>query len=286
MKNEFHDSALLLIGHGSTQNAGSEKPVLQHVDALRSSGEFAEVAAGFWKQEPRLIDMVKALESNRILIVPFFISEGYFCEEVIPEALGFRPVPGGEWNRVLEADDRTLVYGRPVGTHPRMTEVLLGRARSIVDEFPFPFRPAAKNTALFIAGHGTGRNAESRKSIEAQVDRIRATGEFAEVHAAFMEEEPFIKDCHAVATSRNIVMVPFFISDGLHSQEDIPVMLGEAEPIVKKRVDAGTFAWRNPTERHGKRVWYAPAIGGEAMMREVIMERAREALRLATGARS
>ena len=37
-----------------------------------------------------------------------------------------------------------------------------------------------------------------------------------------MEESPRIGDCYQMASVRNLVMVPFFISDGLHSFEDIP----------------------------------------------------------------
>jgi sirohydrochlorin cobaltochelatase len=101
--------------------------------------------------------------------------------------------------------------------------------------------------------------------------------EYAEVHAAFMEENPKIGDCYTMASARNIVMVPFFISDGLHSFEDIPVMLGEAERIVQKRYKEGQPTWRNPTEKKGKLVWYTPSIGNEAHLPDVILERVREA---------
>jgi hypothetical protein len=47
-------------------------------------------------------------------------------------------------------------------------------------------------------------------------------------------------------------MVPFFISDGLHSYEDIPVMLGAPERVVRERLQQGQPTWRNPTERDGK----------------------------------
>ena len=106
---------------------------------------------------------------------------------------------------------------------------------------------------------------------------ISARGEYAAVHSSFMEEEPRIEACYTLAETKNIVMVPFFISDGLHSFEDIPVMLGEPAKAVQERYRAGQPTWRNPTEKHGKRVWYSASIGGEPGMAEVILERAREA---------
>jgi sirohydrochlorin cobaltochelatase len=129
---------------------------------------------------------------------------------------------------------------------------------------------------LFIAGHGTSNNENSRKAIEAQVELIRARQIYASVHAVFMEEQPRIEECYALAQTRNIVMVPFFISDGLHSYEDIPVMLGEPERIVQERYRNQQPTWRNPTEKQGKRVWYAPSIGSEPLLAEVILERVRE----------
>jgi sirohydrochlorin cobaltochelatase len=72
-------------------------------------------------------------------------------------------------------------------------------------------------------------------------------------------------------------VVPFFISDGLHTQEDIPVRLGETRAAVQKRLAAGQPVWRNPMEKHGKRVWYTPAVGSEPHLADVIMERVKEA---------
>jgi len=71
--------------------------------------------------------------------------------------------------------------------------------------------------------------------------------------------------------------VPFFISDGLHVREYIPVMLGEPERIVQQRLKAGQATWRNPTEKRGKLVWVASSVGTEKLMADVIVERAKEA---------
>ena len=103
---------------------------------------------------------------------------------------------------------------------------------------------------------------------------------YAGVHAIYLEESPRIADCYALAQTKNMVVVPFFISDGLHTQEDIPVMLGEALPIVRQRLAASQPTWRNPTEKNGKLVWYAPAIGSEPHVADVILERVKEAARM------
>ena len=131
--------------------------------------------------------------------------------------------------------------------------------------------------SLFIAGHGTGNNQNSRKIIEEQATALRSSGRYADVHAVFMEENPRIEACYELASSRNIVMVPFFISDGLHSFEDIPVMLGESETVVAKRLRDRVPTWRNPTERKGKQVWYTKSIGLDPGITDIVLERVDEA---------
>ncbi len=63
-----------------------------------------------------------------------------------------------------------------------------------------------------------------------------------------MEEEPRIADCYTLAKTKSIIVAPFFISDGLHSFEDIPVMLGAPKSVVQERMKLGQPTWRNPTE--------------------------------------
>lgn len=273
----FQDAALVLVGHGSTLNADSAAPTHQHADELRRRGVFAQVVECFWKEEPSVCGVLRGVFAPRVFIVPLFISEGYFTEQVIPRELGFSLNDELDFPRVQLRGGQTLHYCGPVGTHPSMTNVLLARARGVVAQHPFPVAPRPADTALFIAGHGTGNNENSRKAIERQVELIRARGEYAEVHPVFMEEEPRIGDCWQMAQARNLVMVPFFISDGLHSYEDIPVMLGEPTTVVQTRFRSGQPTWRNPTEKHGKRLWYAPSIGSEPLLAEVILERVREA---------
>jgi sirohydrochlorin cobaltochelatase len=274
---DFSDAALVLVGHGSTLNAESSAPTYQHADELRRRKIFGQVQEAFWKLEPYICGVLRGVFAPRVFIVPLFISEGYFTEEVIPRELGLCAPGQRDFRRVQRRGTQTLHYCGPVGTHDSMTCVLLSRAAEVVEKHPFPRAPKPAETTLFIAGHGTGNNENSRKAIERQVELIRGLNRYAGVHALFMEEDPRIGDCYALAQTRHLVVVPFFISDGLHSHEDIPVMLGEAEQVVAERYAAGQPTWRNPTEKHGKLVWYSPSIGSEPHLADVILERVREA---------
>lgn len=270
----FKDAALVVLGHGTTLNDGSAVPVLQHVEALRSRGIFAAVEPAFWKQEPQIKAVLPRLKSPRVFVVPLMISEGYFASEVIPRELGL------DAQSRVATDSGILIYAKPVGTHPSMTNVLLARASSVVAQHPFPRAPRPADISLFIAGHGTERSAQSRVAIERQVEAIKALNLYAEVRAIYMDEDPRIKDCQLTAEARYVVVVPFFMSDGLHTTEDIPVLLGEPESVVKDRLSKGQPTWRNPSQKHGKLTWYSAAIGTEPMMADIILERVAEAAQM------
>lgn len=270
------DATLVLLGHGSTKNEDSDKPVFQHAATLRSSGAFADVKEAFWKQSPQVKTVLTETVTPRVFIVPMFISEGYFCDQVIPDALGFPPAEPTADCRILRQRGKELFYTRPVGSHPSMLRVLLARAEEVVRKFPFPRAPGPTEISLFIAGHGTDRNENSRNAVERQVEQIRNLNRYASVHGIFLEEAPRIADCYALANTRNLVVVPFFISEGMHTQGDIPVMLGERENLVQQRLAEGRPPWRNPTERREKLVWYAPSIGSEPHLTDVILDLAKD----------
>src|SRR6266705_1190818 len=215
MNEDFSDAALVLVGHGSTLNAESAAPTYQHGDELRRRGIFAQVIECFWKIEPAICAVMRGVFAKRVFVVPLFISEGYFTQEVIPRELGLPRKSSGAYERVLKVCspgfsrstnrsigaippvapaeagttnapiEQVIYYTNPIGTHQSMTRVLLSRAREIVRKHPFPAAPKPKETALFIAGHGTESNENSRQAIERQVELIRASGEFAEVHPVF-----------------------------------------------------------------------------------------------------
>lgn len=270
-RQDFSDAALVILGHGTGLNENSALPVRQHAAELRRRRIFPEVREAFWKQEPQIKTVLAEISARRVFIAPLFISEGYFAGQVIPRELGF-----DEGRKFLTVNGSKMYFCAPVGSHESMTKVILSRVGEILKSFPFPRPPKMRETTLFIAGHGTGKNDESRKPVDRQVDLVRQLGLYADVQAIYLEESPRIPDCYALARTRNLVVVPFFISDGLHTREDIPVLLGETKKNVAQRLAAGQPVWRNPTERSGKLVWYTAAVGTDPGIADVVLERVRE----------
>jgi sirohydrochlorin cobaltochelatase len=256
------DSALVIVGHGSTVNPDSSAPTFEHADAIRQGGAFGEVHCAFWKEEPSLRQVLHIVDRDDIYVVPNFISEGYFTRTVIPRELELE-------GPVTKRDERVLKYCDPVGNHSRMTELLLRRAGEIAPNVD------PRETALFIVGHGTDLNDNSAVAAKREVENIVALNRFAEVHNAYMEEAPLIAKWDEITALPNVIVVPFFISDGLHSYEDIPVLLGIAgESLGAASANSGDVFKRNPYRLRGRTLYYASAIGTEPLFSEIILDQA------------
>jgi sirohydrochlorin cobaltochelatase len=250
------DAALLIVGHGSTVNADSSAPTRSHASEIQKRNIFADVRCAFWKEEPSLRDarfFFAGRTIREVFVVPNFISEGYFTQTVIPRELELKgPVTTRE-------NGQTWIYCEPVGNNPIVTELLLARAHEIA--------PGVEptETALLIVAHGTELNDNSAIAAKREAERIRARGEFASVGNAYMEEPPLIADWDRLTTAINVIVVPFFISDGLHSYEDIPKLLG----IDCHETDV--FG-KNPYRLRNRSLYYARSIGTDPRFADIIVE--------------
>lgn len=252
------NATLIIIGHGSTTNEDSSEPTHLHADEIRKRGLFEEVRTAFWKEEPSMREVLYGVKTPKVFIVPNFISEGYFTQKVIPRELELS-------GKVTERGSQRLYYCNPVGSHPSMTSVILKRAQETAPQIP------TKDISLFIVGHGTNLNDNSAKAARDQVERIQKMNLYGEVLSAYMEEPPLINDWSTMAKKSHVMVVPFFISDGLHSYQDIPVLLGIEQETGPSASQADVFR-RNPYLLHQKTLYYTSSIGTEPMMVEVILD--------------
>jgi sirohydrochlorin cobaltochelatase len=258
----LRDAALLLLGHGSTLNADSSAPTYQHAEAIRRRGDFAEVHVAFWKEEPNFRQALRQTRRRQVYVVPNFISSGYFTEQIIPRELGLN-------GPVTHHGEQEIYYCDPVGLHPDMTQALLRRANEVVMASAEKIADPANTACLFICGHGTSLNDNSTKIIHEQAALIRELGLFADCQGVLMEQAPFVRDWRALTNRPDVIVVPFFISDGLHSYEDIPVLLGLTHNMREQ-------SFINPHRENERRLWYATAIGTEAFIADVILAQVKQ----------
>jgi sirohydrochlorin cobaltochelatase len=238
--------AVLLVGHGSHLNGNSSAPVYQHAKLLRERGLFDEVKVGFWKEEPSLSRALDGVEADDVTVVPVFISDGYFVQDVIPREMGLT-------GPVTELRGKRVRYTQPIGSHWSLADVIVQRAREA---------GARDDDAIAVLGHGTPRNPESEKNVFAHAKRVEEKGIFPEVVTVFLDQEPDMQDVMDMTTAPRVVMVPLFIADGWHVGETIPEDLALDGP---------------ETRRGGRKLCYAGAVGTHASVADVIEELVREA---------
>jgi sirohydrochlorin cobaltochelatase len=261
------DTALLVVAHGSTVNPDSSAPTLAHAAEIRRRNIFAAVGCAFWKEEPSLRDAIFLFDPESICevyVVPNFISEGYFTQTVVPRELELN-------GRITKRSSGQIWrYCDPVGSHPMMTELLLRRAHEIGAGVP------KSETTLLIVAHGTDLNENSAVAAKREAEKIRSLGKYAAVLNVYMEEPPLVSGWRKLTNTPNVIVVPFFISDGLHSYEDIPRLIG-----ISARDDIGSrqreVFRRNPYKIDGRSLFYAPSIGTDAGFADIILEQALSA---------
>lgn len=118
-------------------------------------------------------------------------------------------------------------------------------------------------TALLLIAHGS-RRPEANADLRHVADQMLARGRYPIVRVAYLElAEPTIaaggESC-VTAGAREVVMVPYFLSPGVHVREDLTA----ARDALAERFPTVTFALAEP-------------LGGHPLLLDVVEQRAAEA---------
>src|ERR671915_1484010 len=253
-------TALVIVGHGSHLNEDSSLPVYEHAARIRETGEYEEVVECFWKEEPSMRHVLYTVEAEDVCVVPAFISEGYFTQQVIPRELGLT-------GPVTHKGDKTIRYAGPLGTFEGMADVILERADDLLRDKEVP--PGRR--ALVLLGHGTDLNKSSGGVIYLNAGRIRERGLYDLVEVGFLDQQPEIGAVVEEVAARNVILIPVFIAEGWHTRETIPEDLGLTGEV---------------TVREDRIIFYGAPVGTHPSMANLIAARAREPLREERVARS
>ena len=266
---KFKETALILAGHGSTKNKDSSRHTRETAKRLQKRGIFKEVRAGFWKESPSFQEVFHGLEAKEAIVVPWFLTRGYFVEKVLSEQFAATPIP----TRIVD----------PIGARPEVLQLMKKRAEKLARsqlKFKFKLKRAIEGllrfskpeedgfrleeTSLLLASHGTPLHKGSRVAADGLAEELAKDG-YRVSRAMFLEEEPKIADWRQVAAPEGPVMVlPHFLAGGLHGSEDVPGLLG---------IPHGREGWH---EVDGRWVGYGAPIGTPDEMEELILKMVEE----------
>lgn len=242
--------ALVIVGHGSHLNEDSSLPVYEHAERIRQSGGFDEVVECFWKEEPSMRHVLDTVESEEVCVVPAFISEGYFTQQVIPRELGLD-------GPVTFKDGKIVRYAGPLGTFEKMADVILERVEDLMRGKEL----REGRTALVLLGHGTDLNKRSSDVIYLNARRIRERGVYDIVEEAFLDQDPEVGEVVGKVEAENVILIPVFVAEGWHTRETIPEDLGLTGEV---------------TVREDRTIFYGEPVGTHPSMASLIAARARE----------
>lgn len=248
--------ALVIVGHGSHLSGDSSLPVFEHAMRIREryAHEYGEVVECFWKEEPSMRHVLDTVEAQEVYVVPAFISEGYFTQQVIPRELGLT-------GPVTYKGGKTVRYAGPLGTFEGMADVIMERAEDLLRHHRV--RPGRRG--LVLIGHGTDLNKSSGGVIYLNADRIKRHNVYDIVEVGFLDQDPEIGDVVENIEAENIVLVPVFIAEGWHTRETIPEDLALTGEVTVKRSPSGY-----------KTIFYGAPVGTHPSMADLIASRARE----------
>src|SRR5205814_8970941 len=101
-------------------------------------------------------------------------------------------------------------------------------------------------------------------------------GKYRDVLNGCLEGRARVSDWPKLTKTQNVIVVPFFISDGPHSYEDIPRLLGIASErsTTNSRTAPVEIFRRNRYETDGRLVFHSPSIGTDAGFADIIIEQA------------
>jgi sirohydrochlorin ferrochelatase len=124
-------------------------------------------------------------------------------------------------------------------------------------------------TAIVIFAHGSSIES-ANESVRQIVDIVRRDGCFDLVEPAFLEQgRPDLAGAVAAAVAKGatrVVVVPYFLTLGLHLQRDLPKIVQDLSRI-----------------HEGVEIHVTPPLDGHPALGEILQERAREALATRSG---
>lgn len=214
---------LLICAHGGRGGAGS---ALRHAARIRRGGGFAEVRVCRLNGRPEAAEVAARMRGERVFVVPLLMADGYTAARLMRRLV--TAAPGSR---------RKIVPCAPVGCHPGIAGLIARAARNRCRERGW----VAADSVVVLAGHGTARDPNSRRTALAHAARLAASGGFAEVAAAFLDERPRVAEVLDAFGGRPRVVVGLFADRGVHGEDDMRRLIRRADGPVAYAGPIGTM---------------------------------------------
>jgi len=124
------DLAVAVVGHGTPKHPGSRSSTDLLVAALAEQGHFPQVFAAFIDEEPFVESVCELARGPHVAVVPFLIGAGPHAVADIPVRLGLHFDAKVHLPAVGTVKGRTILFDAPVGSDPRVVDLIVDLASS------------------------------------------------------------------------------------------------------------------------------------------------------------
>lgn len=270
--NNMSNTGILVVGHGSKLPYNKEvvtqiaEKLDKRIDNIVESG-FMELVLPNISQQ---VDKLKEQNVERIVVVPAFLAHGVHTKVDIPTILRLPHEHIGlehshhhhhhhhhEGEREAKSElinfDGEVIFLEPFGADDKIVDILEKRIKNYTDQEKYN----EENTGILLIGHGSSLPYGKEVLLEIS-EKIESRMKDYDIELSFMRiEKPSIPESFNKLQEKdyeNIIVLPVFLADGLHTKSDIPGTLGleVAEldfnyPKKEKQIDYdGNIIYLNP----------------------------------------
>ena len=246
--------SLVLAAHGSMAAADSNQPLFDLADAITRldvQQSFDVVTPAFLMGQPEMANVLDGLPDGTklppgdVVVVPVMTSQGYYLKKL-----------PGKFAENQHAGQYRLFMTPVIGVHDSIAPRIAKRITGIVEQHNL----SSDQTTVVIIGHGTRRNKNSGTSTFELTQRLRelmpgqSSGQAPgglKFETGFLDQDPEAEAIAQKIESPNTIIIPFLISRGPHTTDDVPNAFGLPAgpdlqfPLTQTR-DSGVCIYDSP----------------------------------------
>lgn len=277
MNNDTKKTGILIVGHGS--KLPYNKQVVSEIAEKLDKKMDNVVERGFMElvlpNIPQQVDKLKEQGMERIIVVPAFLAHGVHTKVDIPtilklphEHIGLdhshthhhhhhHHHHGEDEEREAKSDlidfDGEVIFLDPFEADNKVVDIVENRITECISENNLN----NENSGILLVGHGSSLPF-GKEVLMGVTNKIKDRMQEYKIDCGFMQiEKPSIPESFKKLQDNgfeNMVVVPVFLADGLHTKVDIPNRLG-LEPMeldfkyrnLEKQIDFdGNIYFLNP----------------------------------------
>ncbi|MEP4193961.1 MAG: CbiX/SirB N-terminal domain-containing protein, partial [Sneathiella sp.] len=214
----------------------------------RQSNRYGAVLCHFLASDEPVPD----LPLGEVYLLPFFMSDGYFVKQKIPDIFGLQ-------NGEAISEDRQIYQCEAIGADPSLSQIF----KNMADEICSTNSYKEEDVAVLIVAHGSTKSSASREAAVLQARQLTEQGSFLSVGTAFLEEEPSVAGWLKIneLPDAPVIVLGMFAAEGPHAMSDVP------EAIALARTNDGSVS-----KTQADHLLYAGVVGTRPEMIRLIQE--------------